>query len=544
MEKLFFSFFNNTFTHPCTEGALLFCAEDETVDNYKAFLGVLEQNGYNLYADNKLGENLFSVYSDGKNTVNIYYTPCDRRIRAVVDEGVCFPPKKEQNEPLKKVDTLVTQRKLSYINGNDGMSYIIRLCDGRFVLIDSGDDYYEETEHILEVLRQQNTVYPKPVIAACFITHSHADHFYALTRLMRDYADEVVFGEFIYNWPNPDNINLDGMSDHTEFDELVRKIDGARIIHARSGQHFCYADAVFDVIWTCDDFYPANIENFNNTGTVMIMTINGRKVFWMGDAMPLIASELVKRYDEETLACEILQVPHHGYSGGSNELHRLINPETLLWSVPDCWFRHVEDWETNEFILNSEKIKNIYFSGLHQTVLNMSGVFIPPNGAPEYAVGDVIYKEDFKKDRVIDLDWCAVGGLKHIDLTLGGGCLWKGKSNIRTTVEIIKQGVMENAKSYELYISGEVLEEPELFGLIHNYTYPTKWLDEKLLAIKLKKGNFNIKFTADEALKKTVLDLGDGVRQEFPYVPEERISISLSLLGGAVLFKEIKAIKI
>ena len=57
------------------------------------------------------------------------------------------------------------------------MGYIVRLSDGRFVVIDGGMAEYDEIEHFFETLNSQNELESVPVIALWFITHPHFDHF-------------------------------------------------------------------------------------------------------------------------------------------------------------------------------------------------------------------------------------------------------------------------------------------------------------------------------------------------------------------------------
>ena len=56
------------------------------------------------------------------------------------------------------VTPLLTQVRTAYFSADCGMAYIMRMCDGKFVLIDSNWGEYEEPEHLLEILNEQNTL--------------------------------------------------------------------------------------------------------------------------------------------------------------------------------------------------------------------------------------------------------------------------------------------------------------------------------------------------------------------------------------------------
>lgn len=519
MEKqLFAESFQDTYSCQCSEGAELFGAQEENEISYEAFLEQLIKNGFSLYTQNKIGNNLFATYVKNERVVNVYFTPCDRKVRMVSETKTALPPRNEDNRYLSKVAPLITQLQLTNLTIDCGMSYVIRLCDGRFILIDSAFNEYEETERLLEILKKQNTVFEKPVIAACLISHSHNDHLGALTRLMQDYKDEIVFGDFIYNWPNPEMTVMNKETDHQAFDELVCKTQGARIIHARSGQRFCYADAVFDVLFCCDDMYPEFISNYNDSSLITVMKMNGKKILWMGDGHTKAVACLVDRYDANDLKCDILQVTHHGYRGGSTELYQKVDPEALLWPVPDYWYQEVKHWENNEFFLRSKHLKHIYISGRGHISLNMRDELPAVKPEPRYGEGEIIYAEDFEKERIIDLKWSALTGgstgFTGADLELKSGrCIWKGIETSRTVLEILRPGLLEDAGSYEMILNGEVIKKAEEFGVIFNHTHPTQWMDEKFVNLDSPPGRFSIRITVDKTNQKSGLYfvLKDGI---------------------------------
>ena len=49
------------------------------------------------------------------------------------------------------VTPLLTQVRTAYFSADCGMAYIMRMCDGKFVLIDSNWGEYEEPEHLLGI---------------------------------------------------------------------------------------------------------------------------------------------------------------------------------------------------------------------------------------------------------------------------------------------------------------------------------------------------------------------------------------------------------
>ena len=71
---------------------------------------------------------------------------------------------------------LLTQIKPTYFSVDCGMAYIIRLSDGRFVLIDAMYGEYDEMDRVYDLLCEQNLLNDIPTIAMWFFTHPHDDH--------------------------------------------------------------------------------------------------------------------------------------------------------------------------------------------------------------------------------------------------------------------------------------------------------------------------------------------------------------------------------
>jgi len=177
---------------------------------------------------------------------------------------------------------LVTQLRSPFCIYDCGMTYLIRASDGNFILIDSGAGEYEEAAHIWELIESQHAGDKKPVIAAWFITHPHLDHFGGFVKFMDAYGDRVQLKSLLYNWALPEMTAPS--NDLTQFDRAVASLGKETlIITPRTGQRFVYADAVIDVLFACEDLYPAYISNLNDTSLVMRMEINGRRILWMGD---------------------------------------------------------------------------------------------------------------------------------------------------------------------------------------------------------------------------------------------------------------------
>ena len=107
-----------------------------------------------------------------------------------------------------------------------------------------------------------------------------------------------------------------------------------------------------------------------------------------------MSSVLCGRYTDGELKSDIFQVGHHGYWGGSPELHRKVSPQILLWPSPDFRFpmilRHPADelpnyrqprmpeeslrrmWEINDSLVSLPSVRVTGYGGSEQFTVNMS----------------------------------------------------------------------------------------------------------------------------------------------------------------------------
>lgn len=229
--------------------------------------------------------NLTTIHTFIKDNHIVYlsYTPYEQCIRQISKENA-VPYNKENLSVRNIVTPLLTQVQNKFVSVDCGMSYVIRVCDGRFVLIDGGFGECGEAEHLWDVLMSQYEGDDKPVIAAWFITHPHCDHFGTFVKFMDKYGEKVRVESILYNWAAESMSSpASGLHDLTEFNRIIEACrDTVKIITPRTGQKYIFADAVFDILFVCEDLYPEKIPNINNTSLVMRMELAGRRVLWTG----------------------------------------------------------------------------------------------------------------------------------------------------------------------------------------------------------------------------------------------------------------------
>ena len=199
---------------------------------------------------------------------------------------------------------LLTQVRPPYFSADCGMAYIMRLSDGRFVIIDGNVGEYDEPEHLYTLLSEQNENGGEPTVAAWFITHPHGDHFGGFSEFCKRYSEKVKIEKVLYHFPKPGVFDSEG-SDTSEFFEVLSKLD-TETVTPRTGDIFNFADARFEVLFSCEDLYPGPVKNINNSSFVMTMELGKYKILWLGDLQREGAEYICKNTDKAKLKCDIL----------------------------------------------------------------------------------------------------------------------------------------------------------------------------------------------------------------------------------------------
>lgn len=333
--------------YPLRKGNLVLIPECSESD-YQRIIRCFAETDWRSTAQREESGVAFVSFSDRTQMAQLSWCPRQNTIRVVVENDAQLPDRAEEGKAV--TTPLITQMRLTYFAHDCGMVYLIRLSDGRFVIIDGGLAEYDEPEHFLNLLDSQNVLDCRPVIAAWFVTHPHCDHQDLLIHLMNNYPDRFVLERFAYNFPTDDRANGFSLSVAQLF-EMEQHLTDTQVLTPRTGQRWYLGDAVFDILYTSDDVCHEFVGNVNETSLVMRMELGGYRVLWLADAQGIACEKICRRYAPESIRCDIVQVGHHGYHGGSPELFRRADPEVLIWPVPDCRYYEMCNVDYNNFLV-------------------------------------------------------------------------------------------------------------------------------------------------------------------------------------------------
>ena len=171
-----------------------------------------------------------------------------------------------------------------------GLSYLIRLSDGRFLVLDGGWDFEPDADKLMKQLRTQSPD-EKPVIAAWIFTHPHIDHYRCFLVFYEKYKEDVEIEAFLYNFPEVSG-DADGQSTRLvekEEIEYMRVLEqrvaesGALVVRPHTGQVYQFANARMEVLSSLDDTCFAPCKG-NEISLVLRVFIEGQSILFCADA--------------------------------------------------------------------------------------------------------------------------------------------------------------------------------------------------------------------------------------------------------------------
>ena len=228
------------------------------------------------------------------------------------------------------------------------MGYIIRIADGSFIIIDSGE-YIDGVEvRMYNILKK---LAPDPnniVISAWMITHAHSDHVGGFVKFVNKYANDktIKLKQFLFNFPDDSKVTVEYERHDQNWAKQLAKGWGAEMLKVHTGNVLYYADIKINILYTQENYMLANTNgimgNFNGSSVVtQFVMADGSKVL-VGSDHPVDGSSdgynwcgntLVEWYGT-ALRSQVASTFHHGYGGGAdNYIYSAIKPKMILWSA-------------------------------------------------------------------------------------------------------------------------------------------------------------------------------------------------------------------
>lgn len=335
------------FDNQASKASRVVLIPDSTADRFAGYCDLLEQAGFARKEDFTADHRGFAAYKKDGWGVFINYFANTAQLQLVMEENCAY---------FSYTDACAaacTTPRITQVYLSDyGLSDVVRLSDGRLLIIDGANVYEQDIDHLFQRLKMDSP-FEKPVIAGWIMTHPHSDHFFCFFPFMQKYGQQVTVEKFFFHFPEGDDLThypkltkdgatfakWSGMEAITGgqilemFRQEVAKL-GVPVYTPHTGQRYAIGDARLQFFATMDDTIHCS-DNINTTSLMFTMELGGQKIFFGADGSFSDAS-LPERYGKE-LKADILQVPHHGFGCGTFEGqiqgYRLIDPQVCLLPV-------------------------------------------------------------------------------------------------------------------------------------------------------------------------------------------------------------------
>ena len=261
---------------------------------------------------------------------------------------------------------MANKTTLAQLELNFGMLYVVQLADGRLVIVDGGVKSDLHRKSLLDYLETKK-IDGKVQVAAWLFTHLDGDHVDNAFDVLATYPEMFEVECFGISIPNiedfepregdkPDILRWRDIAIKTQtsrleaFEKAKAAHPTAEVWAPKCDEHRRFGDLDIHVLITGEERIPEDIYSHNQRSLVMKFTFDsGKTCMITGDSGGSARAEfLLKKYPEELLKSDILQVIHHGMYGGHLELYQAIDPDICFWPTTEArFFGYEQDRDGN-----------------------------------------------------------------------------------------------------------------------------------------------------------------------------------------------------
>ena len=301
-----------------------------TPAKFKAFCAELDEIGFvKLYEQESAG-NLFATYQGEDIYVYTYYTAYSGKIRVITG-------------PLDELaqvsyDTGAAKTYTPYITSirqpDNGLGLIMRLPDGRFIIVDGG---YKGDDRVYEALRE---LVPsgKITIAAWFISHPHNDHYRGFTDFITNHSTDssIVIERLMLNFADPEDFYAVEDGDKTVewdvnfiYNTIKEYAPDLTITQVHTGQIIDFGDATMEILYTMEDLMPKELPNINDSSMAIRLKMGGSSFMILGDTC-YTSGPIMHKMWGEYLKSDMVQIAHHGQWPSVESIYHDIAAEVVI----------------------------------------------------------------------------------------------------------------------------------------------------------------------------------------------------------------------
>lgn len=356
-------------------------AKGASMNDFLNYYDAAVINGFLPYESREVNGNVFETLITEDKYIYMYYRAYDDSIRAsigpieMLGQSDCSSGAEEIHEPSLSM--------IGQIASVDcGQGYIFLLPDGRLIIQDGGGRYSAKPDYIYEAIQQ---IAPDPynvVIAAWVISHPHGDHQNGFTEFVDNHGDDpyITLERIITNYISRDMyqyVRDDGAKETNgaavdRLRQIVKEVyPNTQFVKAHTGQVFNFGSASMEIIYTVEDYLPAEKFNYVNSSSLVIrVTVEDTSVMLLADTTHA-SGQIIEDMFGSHLKSDMVQLAHHGMAPSNASLYRCIQADVLIW--PSTYKHSAERFQQYGSTINAalEYAKDVYIADVEVTTVSL-----------------------------------------------------------------------------------------------------------------------------------------------------------------------------
>ena len=319
------------------DDSVLYTYKNKASSDFASVCKYYTDNGYKVYNSSEKAGNLFTTLTNGTAMAHIYWFEATRELNIVISSTAAYnlPP---VTPTVTDGDVECTITQLEDREHENGMSYVVQLKDGSYIIYDGA--YATQAETLLSFLKDNHKGEGKPVVRAWVLTHSHSDHYPTFLTISRKWADEIQL-EYVIATPLNDEVfelNDEEIYFSTYLPYDVARFDGAKLVYAHTGMEFTFCNLKMEVLLAPDDIYKnvtnttiANRDvNFNNTSLVTRLYDSEYSAMFTAD-IGQRGTDIMEAVYGNYLRSDMCQASHHGVEDVPFSFYDIVRAPILFY---------------------------------------------------------------------------------------------------------------------------------------------------------------------------------------------------------------------
>ena len=271
------------------------------------------------------------LFTNGMELVTVYWKPAENEVRVLFEKldenvlGALLPNETTGTGELTMVQVGVQRGPGDTGNPMIGMCYVIKLSDGRAIILDGGFNYENNADNLfgtlsrLNIARNENGQY---IVAAWFFSHGDGDHIGIMSSMGKKYSENIEVEYIIHQLPSNGAIAATSAKGENEFFAKCEEIfPNAIYVDPHAGVQYFIGNAVIGMLYTPDLVWSPESKITYYNSTSIVFKVNGGDVSFLstGDAGESAFKVMWENYEPTAFACDMFQVPHHGLTTQNKE---------------------------------------------------------------------------------------------------------------------------------------------------------------------------------------------------------------------------------